>query len=164
MDEQKIANYSGHHFASYVSQHFPDLNTLRSLILCNDSEIMQHLSTYINVFIIKGLPEPSIHLQITIANHLLNRQPCFSVPYVQFLISRIQKFLFRRLFSWEWPLEAEGLSEATERWQRQGYQKGGWGNALAFAISQSLKLGLGWTLWKYLAWIHLQGEGHVSLP
>lgn len=108
--EIKTENYSGHHFASYVSQHFPDLNTLRSLILCNDREIMQHLSSYIKVLIIKGLAEPSIHLRTSLThNHIL------SVPDVQFLISKIQKFLFRRLFSWEWPLEAEGLSEAPER-------------------------------------------------
>lgn len=34
------------------------------------------------------------------------------MPYVQFLISRIQRFLFRGLFSWEQPLEAEEISEA----------------------------------------------------
>lgn len=53
---------------------------------------------------------------------------------------RIPKLLFRRLFSWEWPLKAEGLSEATERWQWQGFQKGGW--VYALAVSQNLKIGL----------------------
>lgn len=55
---------------------------LRSLILCNDREIMQHLSSYGEVLVIKGLPEPSTHLQTARANHLLSTQPCFlcSIP------------------------------------------------------------------------------------
>lgn len=89
-------------------------------MLCNDRELMQHLSSYIEVLKVKSLPEPSIYLPIKIANHILKIQPHITIhasapPYVPFFMCRIPKFLHRRLFSWEWPLKAEGLSKATER-------------------------------------------------
>lgn len=44
-------------------------------MLCNNRELMQHLSSYIEVLKVKSPPEPSIYLPIKIANHILKIQP-----------------------------------------------------------------------------------------
>lgn len=57
--EIKIEKLFWASFYGYISQCFPGLNTLRSLILCNDRELMQHLSSYIEVLIVKVYQNPA---------------------------------------------------------------------------------------------------------
>lgn len=117
--ETKLKNKTLGTILTAVSQYFPDLNTPRSL--CNDREIMQQISSNLNIWIIKGLADPTMHLQMAAANFSLPHHHVSAVRRVHFPVSRTQGLSFMR-HTWKWPAEEEKLSKTTKIWQGQGYR------------------------------------------